>query len=195
MAQRTMTRRRGERMVRLAGWFGSVVLVLALAVVGAAAAGTVAPSKKTPAKTQAQDTAAAAARAEQHVVQGMNYIKMKDFDNAIVEFTRATDLMPNYAVAYSNRGVAYIQQRKLNKASDDLLKAVQLDPSDKNIHYNLTALYCLQGAKDRAFDSLDKALENGFDNYDALRTDPDIEGIRNDPEFRKILEKHKVFIR
>ncbi len=187
-----MTRHRGEWRLRIAGRVGAValVLVMVLALVGVAVAGT---TKKTPAKTQ--DTAAAAARAEQHVVQGMNYIKMKDFDNAIVEFTRATELMPNYAVAYSNRGVAYIQQRKLNKASDDLLKAAQLAPKDKNVHYNLTALYCLQGAKDRAFDSLDKALENGFDNYDALRSDPDIEGIRNDPEFRKTLEKHKIFIR
>jgi Flp pilus assembly protein TadD len=180
-----------EKMACILSRMGLVVLLTAVTI-GAAAAGTPAATKRAPAKT---DSAQAAARAEQHVVQGMTYIKMKDFDNAIVEFTRAIDLMPNYAVAYANRGVAYIQQQKLNKASDDLRKAVELDPGDKSIHYNLTALYCLQGAKDRAFDSLDKALELGFNNYDALRNDPDLEGIRNEAEFRKVLEKHKIFIK
>ncbi len=151
----------------------------------------------TPTKKAAPPAAAPvdSGRAEQHVQQGMTYVKMKDYDNAIIEFSRAIDLMPNYAVAYANRGIAYMQQRKLNKALDDLQKAAGLAPGDKSIHYNLTALYCLQGAKDRAFDSLDKAMELGFNNYDALRTDPDLDGIREDPEFRKILEKYKVFIR
>ena len=29
---------------------------------------------------------------------------------------------------------------------------------------------------------------------DALRRDPDLDNLRKHPEFRKILEKHKVFI-
>lgn len=170
----------------------AVVAAVALAaLVGGAEAGTTKKSSTAPSRdaAQVQDKAA------QHVQQGMTYVKMKDFENAIIEYTRAIELLPNYAVAYANRGVAYMQQQKLNKASDDLRKAADLAPGDKSIHYNLTALYCLQGAKDRAFDSLDKALELGFNNYDALRSDPDLSLIREDPEFRKTLERHKIFIR
>ena len=127
--------------------------------------------------------------------QGMNYVKSKDYENAIKEFTLAIEKYPKYAVAYSNRGVAYIQQKKLNKATDDLLKAVELDPKDKEIHYNIAALYSLQNQLDRALDSLDKALSLGFGDYDALRNDPDLANLRKNPEFRKILEKHKVFIK
>jgi Flp pilus assembly protein TadD len=187
-----MTHRNAERTAVVPVTVGAIVLMLLLVagMAGPVSAGT---TKKAP--SGGGTAAADQARAEQHVNQGMTYIKMKDYDNAIIEFTRATDLIPNYAVAYSNRGVAYMQQRKFNKAMDDLSKAVGLTPGDKSIHYNLTALYCLQGAKDRAFDSLDKALELGFNNYDALRNDPDLDGIRDEVEFRKILEKHKVFIR
>ena len=124
----------------------------------------------------------------------MNYVRMRDYDNAIVEFSRAIELAPGYAVAYSNRGVTYMQQRKYNKALDDLKKAVELSPRDKNAHYNLAALYALQGQKDRAFDSLDLALKHGFAQYDALRSDPDLQNLRGDPEFRRVLEKHKVFL-
>ena len=45
-----------------------------------------------------------------------------------------------------------------------------------------------------ALDEIDAALARGFSDYDALRRDPDLENLRRSPEFRKVLEKHKVFI-
>ncbi len=135
------------------------------------------------------------ARAEQHVGQGLSYVSLKDYDNAIKEFSRAIDVAPRYSVAYANRGIAYAQVKKLNLALDDLKKATELDPKDKLAHYNLATLYALRGEKDRALESLDLALQLGFDRYDALRTDPDLTTIRSDPEFSRILEKHKIFLR
>ena len=89
-----------------------------------------------------------------------------------------------------------MQQKKYNKAEVDLKKAAELKPKDPIIHYNLAALYSLQNKLDLALDELDKALENGFDNYDALKSSGDhvLKNLRKDPEFRKVLEKHKVFI-
>lgn len=134
-------------------------------------------------------------RAEQHLNQGLTYASMKDYDNAIQEFTRAIDLHGGYAEAYANRGVAYLQQRKFNKALDDLRRAEGLSPRDRMIHYNLAATFSLQNQRDRALDALDRALALGFNDYDALRTDPDLANVRRDGEFRKVLEKHKVFLR
>jgi len=133
-------------------------------------------------------------KAEQHLNQGLTFASMKDYDNAIVEFGKAIEVDSRYAAAYANRGVAYIQQRKLNKALDDLKQAEGLNPKDKMIQYNLTALFSLQGQRDRALDALDRTLELGFGDYDALRKDPDLNNLRSDPEFRKVLEKHKVFL-
>jgi tetratricopeptide (TPR) repeat protein len=133
--------------------------------------------------------------ANMHVNQGMTFAAMKDWDNAITEFSKAVDIDSRYAAAYANRAVAYMQQRKYNKALDDLKQAETLNPGDKMIHYNYIALYSLQNQLDRALDSLDRALDRGFDNYDALRNDPDLNNVRAHPEFRAVLEKHKVFIR
>ena len=47
---------------------------------------------------------------------------------------------------------------------------------------------------DLALDEIDAALSRGFSDYDALRKDSDLDNVRQHPEFRKILEKHKVFI-
>ena len=126
--------------------------------------------------------------------QGMNYMRARDFDNAIMEFTIAIQKYPSFDVAYSNRAVAYMQQQKFNKAMDDLQKAVEINPNNPTVHYNFTGLYSLQNQLDRSLDSLDRALELGFNNYDALRNDTDLDNVRRHPEFVRILEKHKIFI-
>jgi len=133
--------------------------------------------------------------AEMHLNQGMTYSAMKDWDNAIAEFTKATDVDRRYAAAYANRAVAYMQQRKYNKALDDLKQAESLSPDDRLVHYNYVALYSLQNQLDRALDSLDRALDLGFNNYDALRNDPDLNNVRAHPQYQRVLEKHKVFLR
>ncbi len=133
--------------------------------------------------------------AKLNMQQGINYMRGKDWDNAIKEFTLAIQKHPTYDVAYSNRAVAYMQQKKFNKAMDDLKEGVRINPRNATLHYNFVALYSLQNQLDRALDSLDRCLELGFNNYDALRADPDLNNVRKHPEFRKILEKHKVFLK
>ena len=132
--------------------------------------------------------------AKLNMQQGMNYMRSRDYDNAIKEFTVAIEKFPQYDTAYSNRAVAYMQQRKFNKADDDLKKGIEINPKNATLHYNYVALYSLQGKIDRSLDSLDKTLELGFNNYDALRKEPDLNNVRKHPEFRKICEKYKVFL-
>lgn len=126
--------------------------------------------------------------------QGMNYALAKDYERAAGEFSIAINKFPDYGVAYSNRAAAYIQLRKFSKAMDDLNVALELMPDDSIAHYNLTALYSLQNQLDRAADSLDTALRLGFNDYDSLRDDPDLANLRAHSDYRKILEKHKIFI-
>jgi tetratricopeptide (TPR) repeat protein len=158
-----------------------------------------APAQTPPAQVGKGSTAPTAqtevpTEAKLNMQQGMNYLRSRDYDNAIKEFTVAIQKFPAYDVAYSNRAVAYMQQKKFNKAMDDLKKAEEINPKNPTVYYNFVALYSLQGQLDRALDSLDRALELGFNNYDALRTDTDLNNVRKHPEFKKILEKHKVFI-
>lgn len=139
-----------------------------------------------------------------HLKQGMSYVSVakssprtfrENIENAINEFSNAINKDPSYAEAYSNRAVAYMMQRKYNKALDDLKKARELKPESASIRYNLASVHSLMGNTDYGMDELDAALERGFDDYDSLRRDPDIDNLRRHREFRAVLEKHKVFIR
>jgi tetratricopeptide (TPR) repeat protein len=140
-----------------------------------------------------------------HLKQGMSYVSIaknatsksvfnENLDNAIAEFSNAINKDPNYAEAYSNRAVAYMLQKKNNKALDDLKKAKELKPDSATIRYNLASVHSLMGNTDYGLDELDAALSKGFNDYESLRKDPDINNLRKSKEFKQILEKHKVFI-
>ena len=141
----------------------------------------------------------------QHLKQGMAYVSTaknagspaifnENINNAINEFSNAIKKDPSYATAYSNRAVAYMMQKKYNLALDDLKKAKELKPNDASIRYNLASCHSLMGNVDLGFVELDAALANGFNDYDSLRKDPDIANLRKHPDWRKTLEKYKVFI-
>lgn len=141
----------------------------------------------------------------QHLKQGMAYVSTaknanspgvfnENINNAINEFSNAIKKDPGYATAYSNRSVAYMMQKKYNLALDDLKKAKELKPGDAAVRYNMASCHSLMGNVDLAFVELDAALANGFNDYDSLRKDPDLANMRKHPDWRKTLEKYKVFI-
>jgi tetratricopeptide (TPR) repeat protein len=140
----------------------------------------------------AQPTPRQLSEAKYHFQQGLTFASMGRVDEGIQEFTAAIGLDSNYAAAYGNRGVAYMMQKKYNKALEDLNNAVRFDATNRNALYNLAALHTLRQEFDLAIDALDQALKRGFDNYDALRRDADLEGLRRQPEFRKLLERHRI---
>lgn len=140
-----------------------------------------------------------------HLKQGMSYVSIaknatskgirnENINNAIAEFSNAISKDPNYADAYSNRAGAYMLQNKNNKALDDLKKAKEIKPDSASIRYNLACVHSIMGNVDYGLDELDAALGAGFSDYDMLRKDTDISNLRKHKEFKKILEKHKVFI-
>ncbi len=131
--------------------------------------------------------------ARDHTHQGIMHANMNDFSNAIREFKASIAATPTVD-AYSNLGASYLQLGKRNLALRALQSAERLNSSDRFVAYNLAATHSLKNNTDLALEYLDKALGLGFSQYDAIRFDPDLANLRGEPEFRQVLEKHKVFI-
>ena len=141
-----------------------------------------------------------------HFNQALSYIssaqasdkretKNKLLGNAEIELNKALEINPSFIEALLNRGVIYMNLGQFNKAEIDLKNGLNINSKNPEINYNLACLYSLTNKLDLAADYLDQALENGFNQIDSLRNDPDISQLRNTKEFRKILDKHKIFIK
>ncbi len=132
-------------------------------------------------------------QADIHFKQGVNYASRSDYENAILEFEQSISIRPT-SKAYANMGVCYMKTGKTNKALNALKQAVSIDSCDAFAQYNLAGVYSVLDQTDLGIDALDNALKCGFNNYDAIRFDPDLNNLRGVPEFRKTLEKHKIFL-
>ncbi len=66
---------------------------------------------------------------------------------------------------------------------------LETSPNDADMLYNLACAYCLMEDFDHAASSLLRAFRAGFTDFEHMRTDPDLEGLRTHPTFRRILDE------
>lgn len=65
--------------------------------------------------------------------------------------------------------------------------ALATRPASPDLLYNIACMYALEGNRKEAIRTLKSSVEHGFKNFDLLKTDPDLEKLRGDPEFKKLL--------
>lgn len=71
--------------------------------------------------------------------RGNQYLKLKDFSNAIEMYTEAINLNPNNAIYYANRSLAHLRQESFGSALQDGISAVKSDPSYLKGYYRRAA--------------------------------------------------------
>jgi tetratricopeptide (TPR) repeat protein len=67
------------------------------------------------------------------------------------------------------------------------LKLSQLLQGDGLVWYNLGCSYALTNHPDEAFEALTKAIDLGYGDYDWMKSDTDLVGLRSDPRFEALL--------
>lgn len=56
-------------------------------------------------------------------------------------------------------------------------------------HYNIACAHASLGSAGESVANLRKAFEYGFENYDTVMADPDLEGVRESTEFVRLMEE------
>ena len=74
-------------------------------------------------------------------------------------------------------------------AVDEKLVAVR--PTDPTAHYNLACRYALLKQRDKAISTLRKAVELGYRDFQFMQEDHDLDSIRKDPRFRKLIKEYQ----
>jgi len=66
-------------------------------------------------------------------------------------------------------------------------RLVALCPHDCVVHYNHACSLARGGRKREALAALTRALEHGYDDFDYLELDSDLDSLRNDSRFRRLI--------
>jgi TolB-like protein/Flp pilus assembly protein TadD len=103
---------------------------------------------------------------------------------------RMVDMMPTYLLQNPDdaRGrMIYAHMLsaigKNDLATSEAAAAIASGPEDSVMLYNAACLYGKLGEKRRALDTLRLAIEGGVKNFQWMKHDPDLNSLRDDPEF------------
>jgi tetratricopeptide (TPR) repeat protein len=97
--------------------------------------------------------------AEAYLRRGDEYSIIKDYDHAIVDYSQAIQLKPEYAEAYNNRGYAYYWNYESTRAIADYSQAIKLRPDYAYAYNNRGAAYMMSGDSEKAIRDFDRAIE------------------------------------
>jgi tetratricopeptide (TPR) repeat protein len=142
-------------------------------------------------KRQALGKKAQQKQCEADFQRAVGLMQKNDFAGAVHYFEQALAcgdqvvLYQGIGVAQLNRDVPDEAMAALEKARDLAARAHQEDPQ---IHYNLACAYVRLGDKAAAIQALQKAVALGFADPTQLATDRDLALLREEPEFKKVVE-------
>ncbi len=111
----------------------------------------------TPASEEAETLTLQDARA--YNKRGLAYVSTRNYEQAIIDYTKAIELDPHYAEAYNNRSTAHLVMGNYGQTVVDCNRALELAPEFVATYVNRGIAYTGLRDYDRALADYDKALE------------------------------------
>jgi tetratricopeptide (TPR) repeat protein len=107
------------------------------------------------------------------------------------ERTLASRVLNAFLIGSFEESRTLIQTKKYDVAISNLSIGAQLLPDNTRLLYSLACAYALKGDKRHAIETLSKAVQKGFSNFAELERNPQLDTIRDEPGFKKIVEELK----
>jgi tetratricopeptide (TPR) repeat protein len=92
-----------------------------------------------------------------YLSRGAAYLKLRDSDRAVEDFSRVIALEEKNARAYYYRGMAHAQKKDYGRAVEDFTKAIRLKPDDGAALFARGASYLEMGNVDEAAEDIRNA--------------------------------------
>ena len=103
----------------------------------------------------------------------------------------AQRVLSQYTISSFEQSMLLIQTKKYNLAAANLAIDAEVMPDSPRVWYYLACAYSLNGDKRRALDALTRAVQKGFSNVEELERNPQLDAIRGEAGFKKIMESLK----
>ena len=121
--------------------------------------------------------------------QGVAHDKAERYVQAKQMFHRALAYNPDYLPAHFHLGITYVNTQEYDRSIRSFEKVIQLDPTEAAAYYNIACCYSLMGNVDEAVKWLAQSVERGFNDYQHMDQDGDLDNMRTDPRYQQLREQ------
>lgn len=105
---------------------------------------------------------------------------------------RAVELAPNSVASRNNYGNLLVRLERYEEAVEEYLAAIAVAPEHPAPYYNLACVCSLQGNHEEAYEYLEQAIALDAAFREQARRDGDFDAIRDDPEFRALVDENNA---
>ena len=116
--------------------------------------------------------------------------RQKNYEAAIVHYQKALAIQPDFIPALSNLAYVHATKKEYERAIAVLMTLVDLQPDNPGNYYNLAGLYALADNSTASLHWLEAAFKRGYQNCQVARTDEDLRNIRNEPDYRDLMQRY-----
>jgi serine/threonine protein kinase/Flp pilus assembly protein TadD len=109
-------------------------------------------------------------------------------DRQLEVFPKYLTLHPDDARSHIYYGIELAQVGRIEEARAEIVKALELSPGDPLMLYNAACCYSRIGEKKLAMKSLKESVMAGLEDYDWIKTDPDFDSLREEPEYIELMK-------
>jgi len=89
---------------------------------------------------------------------------------------------------YKQSGIKKYKDFDLEAAIEDFKKGLEIDPNDISLNFNIACAYSLTEKADLAYYHLSQAVENGFKDFEKIKTHDDLAYVRIQEQFDEFEE-------
>ncbi len=115
--------------------------------------------------------------------------KMNELLNAaILMYPRYLSLHPDDARAHIFFALTLVRAGRVEEAKVRAARAIELSPNDPLMFYNAACFYATIGETSLSLASLKNAITSGYGFYEWIKRDPDLDRIRNEPEYIELMK-------
>lgn len=118
-----------------------------------------------------------------------NLHKKDDIDFEIAFYENILKDTPHFIEALIAIGDLYTKAGLWQKGLEVDLKLVRLRPQDALVFYNLACSYALLNQTRVAMGALSKAIDFGYDDFEHLKNDTDLDNLLKDEHFQQYIKK------
>ena len=122
------------------------------------------------------------------------YERLKDHERSTEMREKVLETISRHLIKHPDdaRGhlfyaVSLAQKGKSDEAREEAKKALEINPTDPLMQYNASCFYSQMGDKKLAIESLKNAFAAGYQDYEWVKRDSDLENIRQEPEFIELM--------
>lgn len=107
---------------------------------------------------------------------------------SLVAYHRYLSQHPDDARCHMFYAVDLAQAGRKEEAKAEAARALNLSPSDPLMFYNAACFYAQMGETSKSVEMLRNAISAGYVDYEWFMRDPDLDSIRNEPEYFEIVK-------